>query len=139
VIGKIKPLQDKVTALESEKAALQTKVDGYVTKEKAVQKAEATDLITAALRDGRINAEGKASFEAFFNSDHEGAKTALAAIPVRTPVSNKIETPAQTADKFVKMSWDELDKANLLASLRTTDFDLFKEKFKAKFGKEYAE
>lgn len=139
VIGRVKPLQDKVTALESEKAALQAKVDGYVTKEKAAQKTEATDLINAALRDGRINAEGKASFEAFFSSDHEGAKTALAAIPVRTPVSSKIETPAQTADKFVKMSWDELDKANLLATLKTSDFELFKEKFKAKFDKEYAE
>ena len=92
----------------------------------------------AAVRDGRINADGKDTYLRFFDKDFESAKKALAAIPVRSRVTAHIQggagASATELSDLSGKSWDELDKANKLTLLHDSYPDLYAQKFEERFG-----
>lgn len=132
VINVVKPLNDKVNTLTAENKTLNERLKAFEQKEKEAQTAEAKSLLDAAVLDGRLNAETRKPYEAFFTSNHVEAKAALAAMPKRESVAGKV-TNSTPVDKYAK-SWNELDKAGLLASLKADNYELYKEKFKEQFG-----
>lgn len=126
ILSKNKELTDAMTAIEA--------------KVKSDQKAEAVLLVDAAIKDARIDANGKEAYLKLFDSDFETAKAMLAAIPKRQSVTKAIEenrgaSQTELAD-FAKSDWDTLDKADRLIVLRDKYPELYKEKYKAKFGVE---
>ncbi len=91
--------------------------------------------IDAAIKDGRINAAAKESYQALFAADYDAAKKALDEIPKRPVAKDGVDASGKKIrDKIVAMSWDELDRGGYLVDLKTSDRELFNEKFEEKFG-----
>ncbi|MBR5812384.1 MAG: hypothetical protein IKY80_05220 [Alistipes sp.] len=129
-------LKEENTTLKEENKQLRDQAAQAEQERKNQQKTEATALVDAAVRDGRIDASGKEAFIALFDADFEKAKATLEAIPHRKSVTSRIEDPSVQMYDFASKSWDELDRAGMLLKLRDTDSDLYAEKFKQKFGHE---
>jgi hypothetical protein len=116
---------------------LQQKIEATEKEKKQKQEAEAIKLIDDAVKAGKIDATGKESFKALFAGDFDNAKKMLESISMKSNLANQVNHSAGGAsEKFVKLSWDEMDKKGMLAELKETDADLYKSKFKEKFGKE---
>ena len=83
-----------VTAIISERDALKADKDAKDMQLAAERKTEAETLTDAAIKDGRVNDDEKhavrQSWLTFFEKDHEGAKVALAAIPVPKSVKEQM-------------------------------------------------
>lgn len=138
--------EQKIVTLTADRDGLKTKVDGFEKAEKDAQKAEAVNLVDAAVKDGRIDAKpdengksAKDNWLKFFESDHEGAKSALASIPKRKSVTTQLENDGEQNDAELadlkKQSWDDLDKGGKLLTLKDKYYDVYELKFEEKFGK----
>lgn len=136
----VKDIVDRNETLEAENKTLADEKAEREKADKEARDAEAVRLVDEAVKDGRLNAEGKADFLKFFETDFETAKKMLTNIPKRPSVKKEIERQEQQntgelADLIAK-SWDELDKGGKLQTLRDEYPDIYAEKFKAKFGKD---
>lgn len=137
--AEVQKLQDKLSAAETARTNAETKLADYEKNEKEQKKAEAASLLDAAVKDGRLNAESRGSWESLFEKDHESAKASLAAIPVRRSAKDQLaevkEGKENEREALSKLSWDELDKSGKLRILKEKYEDMYEEKFEQKFGK----
>lgn len=128
-------LQTENGTLKTEKQALATKVQGYEQKEKDERKANAIELVDAAIKDGRLNAQGKEAWIGMFDSNFDQAKTQLEAIPARGSVADQVQTGGNKgAVKLADMTFAEIVKADKLKDLKKEP-ELYKEKFYEAYGK----
>jgi len=125
--------------LKTENVTLTGRIDELNTSAKAKQKAESVELVDAAVKDGRLNASAKEGMLKLFDLDFAASKIALEAIPARQSISGRIETgtggsnATELAD-LQKKDWNTLDKEGKLVLLKDKYIDLYKEKFKGRFG-----
>ncbi len=128
--------------MTGERDALNLKLKGFEDKEAEAQKTEATQLLDAAVKDGRIDAtpkeNGKSArdnWQTLFDTNHENAKLALASTPQRTAASKNLSDSGtgKEREELEKLSWDELNEQNKLETLKENHFDLFEAKFKEKY------
>ena len=132
----------QLTALQNENKQLKDAQTARELADKTAQQAQAVALVDAAVKEGRINATAKESFLKLFANDFESAKLSLDAIPKRQDVAGAIANneggdSSKTAS-FQKLSWDELDKQGKLEIVKLSYPELFAEKFKEKFNKDYS-
>ena len=124
--------------LNAENGVFKTRIDELNAAEKAKRTAEATALVDEAVKDGRLDAGGKATFLELFEMDYDKAKQTLNAIPKRGSVKSKFEQKSNLGDadfaKFEKQDWNSIDKTGQLSELRDKFPDLYVEKFKERFG-----
>ena len=123
--------------LEKENKTLAAAMDKMNKDKKESQKQEAITLTDAAIKDGRYDAKGRDNLLNLFDKDFEGTKAMLAAIPCRATVTGQINTnkgAGVTLGDWKEKSWDELDKAGKLVELKDAAPDLYKSKFKERFG-----
>ena len=141
-IAQVQELADKaksqgaiITQLTAERDEFKTENDGFKQAEKDAKKTEAAQLVDAAVLDGRLDAAGKTSFITLFEKDHDGAKTALASIPKRTSVKDKLSEGGNETElaQLTKLSWDEIDGSGKQATLKKYP-ELYEQKFEEKFG-----
>jgi len=122
--------------IKQENVALKDKIDKINEDAKAERTAKGIALVDAAVKDGRINADGKASFLELFDLDFEKAEKSLAALPKRKSVTEQMDAGAtdnvELAD-LTKKDWDTIDKENKLTLLHDKYPDLYKEKFDKRF------
>ena len=129
-------LKQTNATLEDENKRLKDEANNAEAQRQQAQKAEAVQLVDAAVRDGRLDASGKDAFIALFDADFERAKATLNAIPkVKSVVSQIAEQQVELKD-FVSKSWNELDRAGLLPKLKDAAPEIYAQKFKAEFGVE---
>jgi len=124
--------------LKGENVTLTDRINKLTEAEKAKKKADAIALVDTAVKDGRVDAKGKESWIKLFDTDFESAKNSLETLPKRQSVAGKIGAGEQgneveLADLKAK-TWEELDKANKLPLLFDKYFELYSDKFEAKFG-----
>lgn len=129
-------LKQQNTTLENENKQLKDAADNAAQQRQQAQKAEAVQLVDAAVRDGRMDASGKDAFLALFDADFERAKATLNAIPKVKSVVSQIEEEQVELKDFVGKSWNELDRAGLLPKLKDAAPVIYAQKFKAEFGTE---
>lgn len=129
-------LGQEVAALKADKTTLAARVEVYEQKEKAVRKAESVTLLDNAVKTGMINQEGRASWEADFESDHEGAKIRLSSITTRASVASQVQSGKKSPGKISlsDMSFPEIVKADRLKELKQ-DNELYRRKFFEAHGK----
>ena len=135
--------EQTITTLTAERDQLKTENDGYKTAEEEARKAEATQLMDEAVKDGRIDAtpneggeSGREPWQKFFDTNHDGAKAALAAIPKRQKVAENLSDEAKTErEQLEKLSWEQLDSSGKLETVKEKYEDLYDSKFEEKFGK----
>lgn len=120
----IQKKDDRIATLEAENKTLKE-------QEKAgnnAKKAEAVRLLDDAVKTGRIDAKARPQFEKLFELDHEAAKTALVALPERTPLTAK--PPKGDAGGDERSSWNYLDWMKKdpegLRKMKAEDPDRFK-------------
>jgi hypothetical protein len=139
ILVAVQALQEKLTAADTAKTTAETKLADYEKKAGEQRKDEAKNLLDAAIKDGRLNADGRKNWEILFEKDHESAKVTLATIPTRKSVKDQLkdgdDKSATERETLAKLSWDELDKSGKLRNLKEKYEDLYEEKFEIKFGK----
>lgn len=133
-IDRLKAKDTEIQTLKSEKSNLENEVRTLKAEKADAKKAEAVKLVDEAVKDGRIDAKAKERFEKLFESDFDNAKAILESIPKRTPMGGAVVP--EGGGKFEKMSWDELDRKELLAELKVKDPALFQKKYEEKFHKQ---
>lgn len=84
----------EIDALERENAELRTRVKGYEDAAAEAEESERRTLLDAAERDGRINAQTRATFESVLKRDMAEGKAVLAALTPRRMVMDDIERQA---------------------------------------------
>lgn len=129
-------LKQTNATLEDENKRLKDEANNAEAQRQQAQKAEAVQLVDAAVRDGRLDASGKDAFIALFDADFERAKATLNAIPKVKSVVSQIEEQQVELKDFVSKSWNELDRAGLLPKLKDAAPEIYAQKFKAEFGVE---
>lgn len=129
-------LKQTNATLEDENKRLKDEANNAEAQRQQAQKAEAVQLVDAAVRDGRLDASGKDAFIALFDADFERAKATLNAIPKVKSVVSQIEELQVELKDFVSKSWNELDRAGLLPKLKDAAPEIYAQKFKAEFGTE---
>lgn len=125
-------LKKEKEAAETRATTAENKLAEIEKEQAAALKAEADTLVESAVKDGRIDAAGKAAFVALFEKDHASAKASLAAIPVRQPIAAALGASDGKED-LCAMSWDTLDKSGRLAELKAKFPDVYAEKYQARF------
>lgn len=130
-IDRLKAKDTEIQTLKSEKSNLENEVRTLKTEKANAKKAEAVKLVDEAIKDGRIDAKAKEQFEKLFESDFDNAKVILESIPKRTPMGGSVVP--EGSGKFEKMSWDDLDRQELLAELKAKDPALYEKKYNEKF------
>lgn len=98
------------------------------------QKTEAVQLVDAAVRDGRLHANGKDAFLSLFDTDFEKAKKILDSIPKVQSLTSQMEQSQVELKDYAAKSWAELDRAGVLPMLKDKAPDLYAEKFREAFG-----
>lgn len=121
----------KLTAKESEFATLKTNYDTLKQAEDARLEAELTAELTAAVKDGRIDADAQDTFKEL---SHESAMKLLKSLPVRKSIAGQVTGVADEMDKFRDKTWSEIDKMGLLSELKELDPEHFEALKKAHFG-----
>ena len=138
---------DKLEAEAAESASLKTRINDLEAKVKeheatiaAAEEAERKALLDAAEKDGRITAATRPTYENILKASPADGKAALEAMKPRRSVMQDINrggSPGGAVDsQWHDKSWDELDRAGKLADLRKSAPEVYKAKFKDKFGKE---
>lgn len=118
-------------ALKKANEALKKRVADLEAKEVAA-------LLDAAVTDGRITTEQKGVYVNLMNADRESAEALLASLPKKAAlrVDNFIAEGKKTPG-INDMTWDELDRCNMLATLKAEDPATFAAKYKEKFGVDF--
>lgn len=128
-------LQEKLNSLRTEKEKAVQDLADFKT---ALNKDRNKVVLDAALNAGKVTAKAAKDLADKYAGDPDGLKNLVDALPAYKPVTAKIEQEAGVLKELASKSWNELDMAGKLEDLKAADLDLFKAKFKAQFGKEYA-
>ena len=134
----VRQLLSDNSRLKNENETLTTRVDTLNKEQLQKRKDAFVELLDAAIKEGRLNADGKDSMLELFDLDPTKAEKAVNAIPTRESVtdiinSGKEQNSAELAD-LKKKSWDELDKGGDLTLLHDKFPDVYAQKFESKFG-----
>ncbi|MBT0527121.1 HK97 family phage prohead protease [Riemerella anatipestifer] len=132
IIGAVKAIEAKLTASENEKATLKAENEALKKAEDDRKKAILTAEVEQAVKDGRLDEAGKAPILALA---HDSAMALLKALPKRKSVSEQLKGDEEKLAEFDKMTWDELDKGNHLATLKAQYPDYFEERKRKQFPK----
>lgn len=123
----------RVDAAESAKKKAE---DDLAELKKTTMEKEVKGLIAKALDvDNKITKELAGKLEKQFEGKPAELKDLLDALPVHKTITSQLN--GEQAD-IAKKTWDQLDKEGKLEDLKAKDFDLFKQKYKAQFNKDYA-
>jgi len=131
ILEAVKGIEAKLTASKNENVKLQADYDALVKADSDRKAADLSAKIDAAVKDGRIDADAKATFAEL---SYESATKLLATLKPRKPVAEQIDSPAAASEKYEKLSFDELRKQNKLAALKAEFPDIYEQKFEEQFG-----
>lgn len=132
----------QIRQLESEKVkieALEQANDSYKNQIAELQKEKVTDFLNKAVADGKITQEQIPTMTALMNSDRKNTEALINSMTAKKSVRAAAVFSAEDKAGFEGKTWDELDKAGMLADLKNKDLDSFKMKYKAKYGVDYKE
>jgi uncharacterized protein YuzE len=129
-----------IDTLKSEKTTAETNAADYKKKydDGVALSAKTTieAMVNLGFDEGRYTKDQVPNLITLAEKDFEGTKKVIGMMPANPDVMGTIKKPAAD-NKFVKLSYTELDKKGMLEELKKTDLPMFQLKFKEKFGKEY--
>ena len=128
-------LQTETVRLRDENKRLTERLKSINKAKKEAEQAEAVRLVDGAIREARINADGREAWLKDFEMDFAQASVRLASIPKRPSIAAQV-TPAGTAANMVQladMSFADILKADRLKELKK-DHELYVQKFREAYG-----
>lgn len=138
LVAKKEEFEAKIAEMTAEIEKLKSEIAAAEKEKSDTQKLEAVTLVDRAVKAGKITAKSKDIYLSLFDSDFKTAKAAIDAIPERLSIVDqinaskyaKVENGVELADK----SFDELDKSGQLGELKRLHPEMYKEKYKKRFG-----
>ena len=128
-------LQTETVRLRDENKQLTERLESINKAKKEAEQTEAVRLVDGAIREARINADGREAWLKDFEMDFAQASVRLASIPKRPSIAAQV-TPAGTAANMVQladMSFADILKADRLKELKK-DHELYVQKFREAYG-----
>jgi ATP-dependent Clp protease, proteolytic subunit ClpP len=137
ILAHINELENAATKVE----ALENAVNTYKEKLAVLEQKEITSFIDKAIAEGKITNEQKESFTNLMKSDRKNTEALINSMKANPFVkaSSVFAPENKGAENIANKSWDELDQAGELATLRAASPETFKAKYKEKFGIDYKE
>lgn len=126
IAGKDKEIAD----LKAEKEKAESEAARLKKEKEDAVAAEAVAFADRLLKEGKIDASAKDAVVDTYKANPENARKIFGSVPERTKLSGMVGKSGGDSSHFASMSWDELDKAGLLAELKTADPDLYAKKYK---------
>ncbi|TAN18821.1 MAG: hypothetical protein EPN37_04475 [Chitinophagaceae bacterium] len=124
----------KLVALNTENVSLKAKINDL---EKKQNEERITRLLDTAVAQGKIITNQKDFYAKLAANDFETTQKLIESIPAYKTVKEQLDEKGKKSnDKLFSLSWDELDKGDKLAELKSGYPEVYMEKFKEKFGKE---
>jgi hypothetical protein len=131
----IDTLTTEKTSAEAKVTELETKVGDMV---KLANEQKITALVDGAIAAKKITADQKDNIVKLANADFDGTKAFLDGLKSNPSVKTQVEEQKEKAgDEYLKLSWDEMDKAGTLVKLKAEHPEIFFAKFKQKYGSEH--
>lgn len=137
ILARINELENAATKVE----ALENAVNTYKEKLAVLEQKEITSFIDKAIAEGKITNEQKESFTNLMKSDRKNTEALINSMKANPFVkaSSVFSPENKGAENIANKTWDELDQAGELATLRAASLETFKAKYKEKFGIDYKE
>lgn len=128
-------LNEKVSALESEKTRLEGDILKLKERDKTDLQSRIKALIDGAVNQRKILEASRPAYVKLAEVDFENTKSILDGMPVLAKLSD--DTNTGLSDKYKGKTWKELDKmTGALGEIRLKDPAKFKELYKEEFGSE---
>lgn len=136
IVAHIKSLESKATGADALRQANET----YKAQIAQLQEKEADYFLNHAVSEGKIGKEQLPAMKKLMASDRTAAEEFINSLSPRKALrAADYIGNAHNAGAFESKSWDELDRAGGLASLKSANPALFAAKYKEKFGIDYKE
>ncbi|ODM52212.1 phage head protein [Elizabethkingia meningoseptica] len=134
ILTAIKATESQLTASKTQFTELKTKYDALEAKQNAKLQADYEGLKTAALKDGRIDAAAVPTIEEL---PLEKRIDLLNTLPKRGTVKEAIENQdgKSPTEKYEKLSWEQLDKGDHLATLKSKHPEYYEQRFEQQYGR----
>ncbi len=129
---KLNEYEARIKEYESEKTARE---QAQAQADIAAKKQQVTAMLDAAVTAKQITVEAKAQLEKTHGDKPDELKPLLDTMKPYSPITAQLDNPKSTEDKFAG-TYSELDKKGLVAELKRDHPDLYRQKFKEKFGSE---
>lgn len=134
VLAHIKTLENQATKV----AALEKANKAFEEKIAALEAQEIEAFLDKAISEGKIAKEQKATYQALMASDRQNAEALINSMkPRMTRRAADFVDEVGRAGGFEGKTWDQLDKENRLADLKNQQPELFRAKYKERFGVDY--
>ena len=130
IVAAIAGKDKEIAALKAEKEKAEAEIAQLKKEKKDAVAAEASAFADRLLKDGKIDASAKDAVVETYKANPENARKIFGSVPERTRLSSMVNKSGGDSSRYASMSWDELDKAGLLAELKTNDPDLYEKKYK---------
>jgi hypothetical protein len=130
----------KLQDIQAENVSLKAQLTAMNAEKTLARKGEIKTLLDAAVTDNRIQEIDRANFEQLFDQNFDAAKAVLSNIKPQVKLSEVVIPDGGaglTELKWNGEAWKALDKGGKLEQLKAQNFDLFKQMYKAEFGREY--
>nr|DAL75126.1 MAG TPA: Putative ATP dependent Clp protease [Caudoviricetes sp.] len=120
----------EIAQLKAEKEKAVAEVAQLKKEKEDAVAAEAATFADQLLKAGKIDAGAKDAVVETYKANPENARKIFGSVPERTRLSGMVGKSGGDSSRFASKTWDELDKAGLLAELKATDPDLYEKKYK---------
>lgn len=130
IVAAIAGKDKEIAALKAEKEKAEAEVAQLKKEKEDAVAAEAVAFADRLLKEGKIDASAKDAVVETYKANPENARKIFGSVPERTRLSSMVNKSGGDSSRYASMSWDELDKAGLLAELKTNDPDLYTKKYK---------
>jgi hypothetical protein len=131
----IETLSSEKTTAEAKVVELSSEVD---TLKKAATAEKINGLVDGAVAAKKITADQKDAYVKLAAADFDATKSILDSMKSNPSVKSAVEEAKETAGaEYEKLSWDDMDKSGQLIKLKAEFPDIFKAKYKAKYGSDF--
>lgn len=137
IVAHIKELENKATKAD----ALQQANDAYKAQLDSLQQKEVETFLNQAVADGKISKEQIPTMTKLMQSDRENTEALINSMKPHAAAARAVNYIGKEGEQgsFEGKTWDQLDRENRLADLKTQNKQLFCAKYKEKFGIDYKE
>lgn len=129
IVAAIDAKNREIADLKAAKETAEAEVTRMKKEKEDAVAAEAVAFADELLKAGKIAADAKDDAVEMYKANPESARKIFGGVPARTKLSDMIGKSGDGA-KYASMSWDELDRAGLLAELKANNPDLYEKKYK---------
>ena len=130
IVAAVAAKDEEIANLKAAKETAEAEIARLRKEKEDAVAAEAVSFADALVKAGKISADARDAAVETFKANPENARKIFGSVPERTKLSSLAGTQGGDAGKYAAKSWDELDRAGLLAELKANHPDLYEKKYK---------